>query len=100
MEMQDIIRCEGYPPRSVVQFYGTGNLNALEIKTFFQQEAAARGVLFSGAHNISYAHRDKEIDKLLSVYTAVLKETKKVITLGTLKENLQGQILQSVFRKV
>ena len=43
-----------------------------EIRTYFLQEMFARGFLVLGAHAISYAHTEKDIDRLLAAYAEVL----------------------------
>ena len=43
-----------------------------EIRTFFLQEMFERGLLVLGAHAVSYAHTDADIDRLLEAYAEVL----------------------------
>jgi len=43
-----------------------------EIRTYFLQEMFARGFLVLGAHAISYAHTEEDIDRLLAAYAEVL----------------------------
>jgi len=92
------IRIAGYPPRHVFEFSDTEAGSALEIKSFFQQECADRGLLFSGAHNVSYAHTGDVIDRTLSIYAEVLESLVQAARLGV-RIALRGQVVQPVFRR-
>jgi len=56
------ISITGYPFKTVFNFKGTKTISPLEMKTFFQQECAKRGILFIGYHLISYSHKKEDID--------------------------------------
>ena len=72
--------------------------NSLEIKTFFLQEVFKRGVLTLGSHNLSFSHSKEDVDRLLEVYTEVLPIIKQHINNQTLLENIQGVMLESLFK--
>src|SRR5262249_51180755 len=63
--------CSGFGCRSIVTFTPK-NGNALELKSLVQQEMIARGVLWSGFHNMSASHSDADVERILSAYTEVL----------------------------
>lgn len=88
----------GYPFKTVFNFSGVDN--PMEIKTFFQQECAKRGVLFIGYHLVSFAHKKEHIDFTLKVYDQVMAEFKKVILNNKLKESLKGEIVTQIFKNV
>lgn len=60
-----------------------------EIRTFFLQEMFARGFLVLGAHMISYAHTEKDIDRLLDAYAEVLPLLATAIHQKTLPDLLK-----------
>jgi glutamate-1-semialdehyde 2,1-aminomutase len=69
-----------------------------EIKTFFLQEVFKRGILTLGSHNLSFSHTKEDIDRLLKVYAEVLPMIKHHINNKDLLENIQGEILKSLFK--
>ena len=97
-ELSPTIRIAGYPPRHVFEFSDTEDGSALEIKSFFQQECADRGLLFSGAHNVSYAHTGDVIDRTLSIYSEVFESLIQAARRGV-RSALKGEVVQPVFRR-
>lgn len=96
--LEKYISIIGYPFKTVFNFSGVDN--PMEIKTFFQQECAKRGVLFIGYHLVSFAHKKEHIDFTLEVYDQVMAEFKKVILSNKLKESLKGELVTQIFRNV
>lgn len=94
-----IVSVSGYPVRTVMGFTGPEK-EGLAMKTFFQQECAKRGVLFTGGHNISLPHSDEVISKTLSVYSEVLDILRYGFKYGMIGEMIEGRLLEPVFRKV
>lgn len=90
----------GYPFKSIFNFTGNSNYTPLEIKTYFQQECAKRGILFIGYHLISYAHKKKHIDLTLKVYDEVFASFKEVTQNNKLKTSLEGSVLTQIFQNV
>jgi len=60
-----------------------------EIRTYFLQEMFEQGFLVLGAHAISYAHTEDDIDRLLSVYTVLLPKIASAIRDKTLPSLLK-----------
>jgi glutamate-1-semialdehyde 2,1-aminomutase len=69
-----------------------------ELKTLFLQEVFARGVLTLGTHNMSYAHSDEDISKLLKVYDEVFGVIKDVVEKKSLDKRLQTKPLVPLFK--
>jgi len=61
-----------------------------EIRIYFLQEMFARGFLVLGAHAISYAHTEDDIDRLLAAYAAVLPKLATAIRDKTLPSLLKA----------
>jgi len=91
--------CVGLPPRTVMNFHSSGSVDGLVIKSYFQQECIKRGILFTGTHNISYAHKESDIKQTLYVYKEVMISTIEVLKKGDIAKRLVGPPLQPVFRK-
>lgn len=90
----------GYPFKSVFNFKDNENCSPLEIKTYFQQECAKRGVLFIGYHLVSFAHKKEHIDFTLEVYDKVMALLKKVLEENKLKQSLKGSVVTQIFKNV
>ena len=97
--LDSITECAGLSPRTVLVFKEVPGLDSLELKTLFQQEAIKRGVLCSGAHNPCYAHTSEDITRTLIVYDETLQVMATAVADGDLRKFIEGDIVQSVFRK-
>ncbi len=98
-KLGDAVSIDGYPIRTVMGFKGEEK-KSLAMKTFFQQECAKRGVLFTGTHNVSLPHDDRTIEKTLAVYGEVMDILKCCIRYEMLDEMIEGRLLEPIFRKV
>jgi glutamate-1-semialdehyde-2,1-aminomutase len=90
----------GYPIKTAFNFHGTTKAKSLEMKTYFQQECAKRGVLFIGYHLPSFSHKKKDIDFTLNVYDEVMNSFKKVMETGNLRKSLKGKVVTQIFKNV
>lgn len=97
-DLESIFWTSGHPAWSFLHIKDQEKYNSFEIKTFFLQETLKRGILTLGMHNLSFSHNKESIDKLLNVYTEVLPMIKQHIDNQTLLENIQGEILQPLFK--
>jgi glutamate-1-semialdehyde aminotransferase len=91
-------KATGYNWRSLITFDEKAGDPLLQ-KSLVQQEMIKRGVLWSGFHNMSYSHKDEDINYTLSVYETVLPILKKAVEQNNIKELLKGEPVQPVFRK-
>src|SRR4029078_3986024 len=64
-------RCLGMDARTLVVFDPRA-VDPLLAKSYVQQELIRRGVLWSGFHNLSWAHRDSDIEYLLGCYREIV----------------------------
>ncbi|HVY46184.1 MAG TPA: aminotransferase class III-fold pyridoxal phosphate-dependent enzyme [Minicystis sp.] len=94
--LEGVTGCVGYPYRSLCTFTGA---DALEAKSYVQQEMLARGVLWQGFHTMCLSHTDSDVDLVLAAYREVLPMLKRVRDAGTLKQELRGEPVEPVFRK-
>jgi len=97
-DLANIFWASGHPSWSFLHIKDQQQYNSFEIKTFFLQEMFKRGILTLGLHNLSFSHTNKDIDKLIAAYTEVLPMIKQHIDNQTLLENIQGEILEPLFK--
>ncbi|PSC03720.1 aspartate aminotransferase family protein [Alsobacter soli] len=97
-ELQDVITVSGHPSWSFLNIKDANGYSAFEIKTLFLQEVLARGVMTLGTHNMSYAHTDADLDRLLEVYGEVFPILADAVHNRALKQYLRCEPLQPLFR--
>jgi glutamate-1-semialdehyde aminotransferase len=91
--------CIGHPARTLVTFEATEG-DPLLLKSLLQQELIIRGILWSGFHNMCFAHTDQDIETMLQAYGEVLPILKQAVAENRVSEFLRGRPVQPVFRKV
>lgn len=96
--LRDILSVGGKACGTTLTFKDTAVYSQWELKTLFLQEVFARGILTIGSHNMTYAHSDSDIFRLLSVYDEVLAMIKEVVIKRNLKELLQTEPLVPLFK--
>jgi glutamate-1-semialdehyde 2,1-aminomutase len=96
--LNDIFWTSGHPAWGFLHIKEQEKYNTFEIKTFFLQEVFKRGILTLGSHNLSFEHSKKDVDQLLRVYAEVLPIIGQHIKNQTLLENIQGDILEPLFK--
>ncbi|MBU2265234.1 aminotransferase class III-fold pyridoxal phosphate-dependent enzyme, partial [Patescibacteria group bacterium] len=94
----EFIKVKGKPCWQVFIISGYKDYSDLEIKSYLQQEILQAGFLWYGQHNMSFSHKQKDIDNLLKVYEHVFSRTKELIDKGKLKENLRGEPITNIFK--
>jgi glutamate-1-semialdehyde 2,1-aminomutase len=76
----------------------TPKATSWEIKTLWLQEILARGILSLGTHNMSYAHTDADIDKLVEVYDEVFSLLVRAVEEGSVRQYLHCEPLKPLFK--
>jgi len=92
-------RCDGMDARTLVVF-DAAVVDPLLAKSFVQQELIRRGVLWSGFHNLSWAHREADLQYLLGCYDEILPMLADHVAAGTLAGALRGKPVEPVFRRL
>lgn len=95
----DYVTCIGYPQRTMLAIKPPNGVDALVAKSFMQQEMIRCGILWSGFHNLSYAHTDDDIDYLIEAYREILPRLDMAIHGGNLAAELRGSPVAPVFRR-
>lgn len=88
----------GHPAWSLFGLSDAGTGGALPLRALFVQEMCARGILINASHNLSHAHDDDDIARLLAAYDEVLPLLREAVTQGELPARLRGAALEPVFK--
>ena len=91
-------KCVGQATRSAIVLDAKAG-NPLELKSLLQQELIRRSVLWTGHHAMSFSHKDPEVEHLLAAYRESLGVLKDAVTSGTVKAQVQGELVEPVFRR-
>jgi glutamate-1-semialdehyde aminotransferase len=91
-------RAVGAECRSLVTFDPAAG-NPLEMKSLVQQELLARGILWSGFHNMSFAHTDRDVADALAAFREALIVLKEAVAAGSVRQALLGSPVEPVFRR-
>jgi glutamate-1-semialdehyde aminotransferase len=91
-------RAVGAACRSLVTFDATVG-DPLEMKSLVQQELIARGILWSGFHNMSFSHTDADVAHALAAYREALRVLKQAVDTGSVRQTLLGIPVEPVFRR-
>ena len=94
----DFLSTAGHPSWSFLTMKDAGQSSVWEIKTLWMQEILARGILSVGTHNISFAHGDAELDRLLQVYDEVFPILRDAIDGNRFKQYLKCEPLVPLFK--
>ncbi len=94
----DFISISGHPSWSFLLLKDVEGVSQWEIKTLLLQELFARGILSLGTHNLSYAHRMADIERLLAVYDEVFPLLHAGVFEGRMNELLRCKPLQPLFK--
>jgi glutamate-1-semialdehyde aminotransferase len=84
--------------RSLVTFDPKAG-DPLEMKSLVQQELLARGILWSGFHNMSFSHTDDDVTRALAAYREALMVLKEAVDAGSVRQALLGSPVEPVFRR-
>jgi glutamate-1-semialdehyde 2,1-aminomutase len=84
--------------RSLVTFDPKAG-HPLEMKSLMQQELLARGILWSGFHNMSFSHTDTDVAAALAAYREALIVLKQAVDAGSVRRALLGSPVEPVFRR-
>jgi glutamate-1-semialdehyde 2,1-aminomutase len=87
----------GHPTWSFLNFADGPSATSWEIKTLWLQEMFDRGILSLGTHNLSYAHSNEDIDRLLAVYDEVLPFIATAVRNGAVRQYLRCEPLVPLF---
>jgi glutamate-1-semialdehyde 2,1-aminomutase len=96
--LENVLSITGKDCWSFLIFKDTNVYSQWELKTLFLQEIFARGILTLGTHNMSYAHSDEDITRLLNVYNEVFELLKEIIEKNVMDKWLKTEPLVPLFK--
>lgn len=94
----DFASIVGHPSWSFLILKDMPGVSQWEIKTLLLQELFAHGILSLGTHNISFAHSDADIERLLGVYDEIFPLLRAGVLEGRLSELLRCKPLEPLFK--
>lgn len=97
-KLDDVFSVSGHPTWSFLNLKDARGATTFDIKTLLMQEQHQRGILCLGAHNLSYAHSDADIQQLLGMYRDVLPLIGKALDSGNLRQYLRCDPLVPLFK--
>lgn len=96
--LNDVLSIGGKECWSFLIFKDADIYSQWELKSLFLQEVFIRGILTIGSHNMSYAHSDVDISRLMATYDEVFAIMKDVLTHKTMNKLLQTDALVPLFK--
>jgi glutamate-1-semialdehyde 2,1-aminomutase/spore coat polysaccharide biosynthesis protein SpsF len=94
--LAETVRCHGFPPRTVVTFCDDTGAASLLLESLFRQECVKRGLLFTGAHTISYSHSPSDVDRTLHIYASALLQLRSFLASGRPADHVDGSLIEPV----
>jgi glutamate-1-semialdehyde 2,1-aminomutase len=94
----DFVATAGHPAWSFLVLRDADGADQFMLKTLYLQEMLARGILTVGSHNLSFAHSDADVDRLLEVYDEVLGLMSAAVRAGAVAEALRCKPLEPLFK--
>lgn len=96
-DLAHFVEIKGKPCWSILDFKESEGVNPNEVKSLFQQEMFKRGILVVGSNNVSYAHSNQDISKILQAYSEVFMIISKSISDDNLASLLDAPLVEPVF---
>jgi glutamate-1-semialdehyde 2,1-aminomutase len=97
-ELKDFLAVAGHPSWSFLVIQDKAPYTMWQIKTLLLQEMFARGILTLGTHNMSYAHSDADVARVIQVYDEVLPMIFDAVNHNKLDSYLQCKPLEPLFK--
>lgn len=91
--LEDVLELKGKPCWHVFNIKNYKKYSSLQIQTYIQQELIRRGILWMGSHNMSFAHKRKDINKIIKAYEEIFPKLKEFLLKQNLKEKLLGNAI-------
>ncbi|MBK9446916.1 MAG: aminotransferase class III-fold pyridoxal phosphate-dependent enzyme [Betaproteobacteria bacterium] len=92
------IGVSGHPSWSFLQFRDSAPYSVWQIKTLFIQEVFKRGIYTLGTHNLSYAHGEADVARLLECYDEVFALIADSLARQDLELRLECEPLVPLFK--
>lgn len=96
--LEDFLSVAGHPTWSFLVIQDKAPYTMWEIKTLLLQEMFDRGILTIGTHNMSYAHTDTDVARIIQVYQEVLPVLSDAVKHHSLERYLRCKPLEPLFK--
>ncbi|KGM30985.1 aminotransferase class III-fold pyridoxal phosphate-dependent enzyme [Inquilinus limosus] len=94
----EVLSLSGHPSWTFLLIKDQPDASAFEIKTLWLQEIFARGLLSLGSHNMSYAHSQADVDRVLTIYDEVFALLSAAIGQKRVRAELRCEPLVPLFK--
>ncbi|WP_343711815.1 aminotransferase class III-fold pyridoxal phosphate-dependent enzyme [Inquilinus sp.] len=94
----EVLSLSGHPSWTFLLIKDQPDTSAFEIKTLWLQEIFARGLLSLGSHNMSYAHSQADVDRVLTIYDEVFALLSAAIGQKRVRAELRCEPLVPLFK--
>jgi glutamate-1-semialdehyde 2,1-aminomutase len=94
----ELLSISGHPSWSFLLIKDVPGASQWHTKTLLMQELFERGILAYGTHNLSYAHSEADIDRLLDTYDEVFPLLRAGALEGRMGELLRCKPLEPLFK--
>ncbi|MGE0634424.1 MAG: aminotransferase class III-fold pyridoxal phosphate-dependent enzyme [Pseudobdellovibrionaceae bacterium] len=96
--LENHIELKGHPAWSFMAMKDFDGISMWEVRTLFLQEMFKNGIVSNGGHNISYAHKEEHLTKLMDAYNKTLPVIAQAIKERNFKKYLECEVLQPLYR--
>ncbi len=96
-QLSDMVTLKGRPAWTLLNFKPYREYDLWALKSYFMQACFLNGVLIQSTHNLSYAHQASHIDRLITLYQAVLPKLKQLCDDNGLQQAIKGEVIKPVF---
>ena len=90
-------KCLGLAPMNGPIFVDLQGKTDLVLKTLFEQETIKEGILFRDRHNLSFSHKDAEVDFTFQAYDRIFRTLKQAIDSGDARAFLEVPVIEEIF---
>lgn len=97
-KLGEVLSLSGHPSWTFLAIKDHPDASAFEIKTLWLQEIFARGLLSLGSHNMSYAHSQADVDRVLTIYDEVFALLSAAIGQQRVRAELRCEPLVPLFK--
>ena len=91
----DIVMIDGMAPRTVLSFKDEASANKDQIRTLFMMEMAQAGVLIIASNNLSFAHKDPELKRIITAYDRTFAVISDGLRSGDIADRVGGAVVEA-----
>ena len=88
----------GHPSWSFFVIKDCAPYSAIELKSLYLQEMLKNGILINASHNLTFAHKQHDIELLLGVYDKIIKLMTNTVEKQNFDLVFHGKTLEPVFK--